>query len=191
MKKVIWLISLIALLAFSACSAGAGIGVVAPTSASTPAPAPANAYASGNTVAPAVPTAVPPTANAQTGSCTKHGTVAWQNDNQQSGALYGEAPVGGLEEACGVVAQTWTSQGGTERFVFFVPAHSVAWISGHRGGTGWYFDPAQDVTANLQKQVSELLDRDGPIKTTVANLGVPAQTFRLVTRFCTQATSTP
>lgn len=119
-------------------------------------------------------------ADATTGVCTKHGTVAWQNDNQLNGALYGEAPIGGLSEPCGVVAQTWTDQGGTERFVFYVPPHTVAWISGHRGGTGWYFDPARDPETDLRKQQAELEQRDGNMKTTVAML--PSETFRLVTR---------
>ena len=123
------------------------------------------------------------------GVCAKHGTIAWQNDNLASGALYGEAPVGGLNEECGVVAQTWTSVGGTERFVFYVPPHTVVWIGNHHGGTGWYFDPNADVAANLTQQVEELEQRDGPMKTTIAVL--PSETFRLVTRIETAQPPAP
>lgn len=123
--------------------------------------------------------------------CTKHGTVAWQNDNQLSGAPYGEAPVGGLSEPCGIVGQTWTTIGGvTERFVFYVPSYAVAWLSGHRGGTGWYWDPCMgDPSLDLQKQADELEKRDGIMKTTLAVL--PGQSFRLVTRFMSAALPSP
>lgn len=142
------------------------------SAATTPTPVPGSASSSeaSKSVADATTTDV----------CTKHGTIAWHADNQMNGEVYAESPIGGLQEPCGVVVQTWTDQGGDERFIFYVPPKSVVWISGHRGGTGWYFDPSRGPEADLQKQKAELVQRDGDMKTTVAIL--PGETFRLVTR---------
>lgn len=116
------------------------------------------------------------------GECVNHGVTAWQNDNQLNGTLYGEAPVGGLDEPCGVVAQTWTTMGQTERWTFYVPPFCVAWLSGHRGGTGWYFDPRQDARANLEGQMAQLRDRDGVMTEHIIVLPEDEGEFRLLTR---------
>lgn len=99
-------------------------------------------------------------------NCENHGTVAWHADNKPDG-IYAESPIGGLDEPCGIVGQTWwtNENGETERSVFFVPPHTVVWVEGHLGGTGWYFDSTFDVEANLAEQAQQLLERDGEMTT--------------------------
>lgn len=123
-------------------------------------------------------------------ACDKHGTVAWQNDNQLDGQPYGEAPVGGLDEVCGVVGQTHWKEADSEgnmvevRAVFYVQPHMVAWLSGHLGGTGWYFGGTRaDIEANLAEQASQLEERDGKMKTYVIIMPEDADNFPILTRF--------
>lgn len=137
------------------------------------------------------PTALPPVAAtptaAQTGeTCPNHGTIAWQNDNQVSGAVYGEAPIGGLEEECWIVAQTWwrNADGTHTRAVFAVRPHTVVWLSGHLGGTGWFFDGTlEEIQENLTEQAKQLEERDGPMTTLLVFLPDQHTSFPLVTRF--------
>lgn len=152
----------------------------APT-APAPAKAPPPPAAPKAPAAPPAQAAPPPAPAPAANGCSKSGTLAWQNDNQLNGALYGESPVGGLSETCWVVAQTWTDRPSTERWVFAVRPGTVAWLSGHRGGTGWYFGGNDaDVSANLARQAAELEARDGKMTTTIVIL--PDQRFRLVTK---------
>lgn len=99
-------------------------------------------------------------------NCENHGTVAWHADNKPDG-IYAESPIGGLDEPCGIVGQTWwtNENGEAERSVFFVPPHTVVWVEGHLGGTGWYFDSTFDVESNLAEQAQQLLERDGEMTT--------------------------
>ena len=113
--------------------------------------------------------------------CVHAGEVAWHAENQLDGSFYGEAPVGGMSEVCGMVIQLWTRVG-PERFLIYLPPHTVMWISGHSGGTGWYADSSVDVVADLKKQEAELLERDGEMKTTFIYLPQDASKFRLLTR---------
>jgi hypothetical protein len=129
----------------------------------------------------------PKPAAAQEAECTNHGTLAWQNDNQTSGEPYGEAPVGGLDEACGVVGQTWwvDAAGVSHRATFYVPPHTVVWLSGHKGGTGWYWDPSQDAKANLAEQMRQLEERDGPMDSVQVML--PSELLAIMTRYSSKA----
>ncbi|HBD02027.1 MAG: hypothetical protein UX38_C0004G0092 [Microgenomates group bacterium GW2011_GWC1_46_16] len=141
-----------------------------------------------NPGSPSVPTAQPLNAPVDLGTadCRNHGVTSWQNDNQVSGASYGEAPVGGLDETCWVVAQTWwvDSNGTSHRAVFAVRPHTVAWLSGHKGGTGWYFGGSiADVKANLADQSRQLLERDGEMDTLTIILPDDAAKFPILTRF--------
>ncbi len=117
--------------------------------------------------------------------CLHGGEVAWHAENQLDGSLYGEAPVGGMSEVCGMVIQLWTRVG-PERFLIYLPPYTVMWIAGHSGGTGWYADSSLDVAADLQKQANELLARDGEMKTTFIILPGDAAKFRLLTRIQVQ-----
>jgi len=107
--------------------------------------------------------------------------LAWQNDNMADGSLYGESPISGGD--CWIVAQCWTDKPETERWIFAVRPGYTVWLSGHRGGSGWYFAGSEaDVLANLAQQASELEKRDGKMRTTVVILPDGAKLFRLVTR---------
>jgi len=126
-------------------------------------------------------------------NCGKHGTVAWQNDNMSSGATYGLAPVGGLEEPCWVVAQTHWKEADSSgnmvevRAVFAVTPNSVEWIKDYLGGTGWYFGGSEaDVRANLAQQAKELEERDGPMKTYIIILPGDAENFPIHDHFQTK-----
>lgn len=137
----------------------------------------------GPTITP-MPTNVP--ADLGTTDCRNHGVTAWQNDNMVDGSVYGEAPVGGLDETCWVVAQTWweDANGTPHRAVFAVRPHTVVWLSGHKGGTGWYFSgDLASVKANLAQQAQQLLERDGEMDTLTLILSDDEESFPILTRF--------
>jgi hypothetical protein len=138
-------------------------------------------------VPPTQATVLPaPTNTLAAGECQKSGTVAWHADNQVSGAVYGEAPIGGLSETCWIVAQTWWRADGTTpmRAVFAVRPHSVVWLQGHLGGTGWYLAGDETaIRANLAEQSHQLEERDGPMPTILIVLPDDhSSSFPLVTR---------
>ncbi len=155
----------------------------APTSAPTVAPsATAQQVSNPTTSAQGASSQASTVSLTSTNGSSKYGIEAWHAENQLDGSLYGGAPIGGLSEETGIVAQVWTDKPVVERWLFYVPPHTVIWLSGHRGGTGWWFNPNGDVSANLQKQWDELRTRDGEVTTTVIVLPGDASKFRLLAR---------
>lgn len=186
MKRIMFFLIVVSVL-LSACG-----GILAPSEAPASQPSqPAPATESANVI-PTFASTFVSVAPANV-SCDKHGTVAWQNDNQLDGQPYGEAPVGGLDEVCGVVGQThWyeTDADGNSihvRAVFYVQPHMVAWLSGHLGGTGWYFGGTRaEIEANLAEQAQQLLERDGKMKTYIIILPEDTDSFPILTRVQTK-----
>ena len=196
MKKILLHLFVFVLLFVSACGAiNEPIGSQAPNQPTqtpvvivvTATPALTESATAILPTASSIPTFTPmPVAPQVNVACDKHGTVAWQNDNQADGSVYGEAPVGGLDEPCWVVGQTWwiDANGTSHRAVFAVAPHTVAWLSGHKGGTGWYFGGSlADVKANLAEQFRQLLERDGEMDTLTIILPDDAVKFPILTRF--------
>lgn len=153
---------------------------VAPTNAP---PVPPATVAPQPTAEPTRPIEEPVIAQ-NNGSCDKTGTLAWHADNLPGSQVYGSSEIGGLPEGCGVVAQLWTSSGGTERWFVYVRPNSYVAIANHKGGSGWYFGGTdKEVMENLQKQQAEIEQRDGAMKQTILILPDQVGQFRLVTRW--------
>lgn len=129
-----------------------------------------------------------------TGPCL-HGEVLWADSTNYAG--YGPSPVGGLEESRWIVGETWKADPQTgavlESYVWVQPPNSVAWLSGHSGGTAW------GLCVNSQQAATEIaLDpdngnvhnvtvRDG-IEPTFVVLPADSSAFGLLYRYQTTGT---
>jgi len=95
------------------------------------------------------------------GACL-HGEVLWADSTRTDG--YEHSPIGGLEESRWIVGETWRMVNGQlDSFVFVLPPRTIAWLSGHYGGTGWGLcvHSEQEAERIADQNVQNVLERDG------------------------------